>query len=69
MPLVYGVFKKKEKGFPDDSVVKNLPANQETRVWSLGEGNGNPLQYSCLGYPVDRGAWQATIHGVAKNQT
>ena len=33
---------------------------------SLGEGNGNPLQYSCLGNPVDRGALQATAHGVAK---
>ena len=33
---------------------------------SPGEGNGNPLQYSCLGNPVDRGAWGATVHGVAK---
>ena len=32
-------------------------------------GNGNPLQYSCLGNHMDRGAWQATIHGVAKSQT
>ena len=31
-----------------------------------GRGNGNPLQYSCLGNPMDRGAWQATIHGVIK---
>ena len=31
-----------------------------------GEGNGNPLQYSCLGNPMDRGGWQATIHGVTK---
>ena len=36
---------------------------------SPGEGNGNPFQYSCLGNPMDRGAWQATVHGVAKNQT
>ena len=36
---------------------------------SPGEGNGNPLQYSCLGNPVDRGAWGATVHGVAKSQT
>ena len=36
---------------------------------SLGEGNGNLLQYSCLGNPMDRGAWWATVHGVAKNQT
>ena len=34
-----------------------------------GVGNGNPLQYSCLENPMDTGAWQTTIHGVAKNQT
>ena len=34
-----------------------------------GEGNGNPLQYFCLENPMDRGAWQATVHGVAKSQT
>ena len=33
---------------------------------SLGEGNGDPLQYSCLGYPIDRGGWRATVHGVSK---
>ena len=36
---------------------------------SPGEGNGNTLQYSCLENPMDGGAWQATVHGVAKNQT
>ena len=36
---------------------------------SLGEGNGNPLQYSCLENLMDRGAWQTTVHGVAKSQT
>ena len=36
---------------------------------SPGEGNGNPLQHSCLEKPVDRGAWQATVHGVAKSLT
>ena len=36
---------------------------------SPGEGNGNPLQYSCLENPMDRGAWQATVHGVAKSDT
>ena len=35
---------------------------------STGEGNGNPLQYSCLGNPMDRVAWWATVHGVTKNQ-
>ena len=44
-------------------------------VQSLGqedppeEGNGNPLQYSCLENPMDRGAWQVTVHGVVKNRT
>ena len=36
---------------------------------SPGEENGNPLQYSCLENPMDRGAWQAIVHGVAKSQT
>ena len=36
---------------------------------SPGEGNGNPLQYSCLEYPMDRGAWWATVHRMAKSDT
>ena len=36
---------------------------------SPGEGNGNPLQFSCLENPIDRGAWQATVHGVAESDT
>ena len=36
---------------------------------SPGEGNGNPLQYSCLENPMDRGAWRATVRGVTKSQT
>ena len=36
---------------------------------SPGEENGNPLQYSCLENPMDRGAWQAVVHGVAMSQT
>src|SRR5574337_1229534 len=36
---------------------------------SSGEGNGNPLQYSCLENPMERGAWRATVHGVAKSWT
>ena len=39
------------------------------RKSSLGEGNGNPLQYSCLENPMDRGAWWAAVHGVAEGQT
>ena len=48
---------------------------QESWVRSLGwedpldEGNGNPLQYSCLENPMDRGAWRAILHGVAKSRT
>ena len=50
--------------------LKRLPAMQETWVGKItGEGNGNPLQYSCLGNPMDGGAWQATVHRVAKSQT
>ena len=55
-------------------VVKNPPANagdirKASSVLGLGEGNGNPVQYSCLGNPMDRGAWQATVHEVAKSWT
>ena len=59
-------------------MVKNLPANVgDIRDSGLipglgrspGAGNGNPLQYSCLENPMDRGAWWATVHGVAKSQT
>ena len=38
-------------------------------VYMFGEGNGNPLQYSCLENPMDRGAWWAVVHGVAKSRT
>ena len=59
-------------------VVKNLPVNAgDPRDAALipgserspGEGNGNPLPYSCLGNSTSRGAWQATVHGAAKSQT
>ena len=59
-------------GFPGGSAVKNLPANAgdtgsiSGSGRSPGGGNGNPLQYSCLGNPVGRGAWWATVHGVMK---
>ena len=47
--------------------VENLPAILETQIQFLG--NGNLLQYSCLGNWMDRGAWQATVHGVTESQT
>ena len=62
-------------GFSGGSEVKNPPANagDEGSISgsgrSLGEGNGYPCQYSCLGNPMDRGAWWATVHGVTKSQT
>ena len=65
-------------GFPGDSVVKNLVAMQELQKdkGSIprsgrfpGGRHGNPLQYSCLENPMDRGAWQATVHWVSKSRT
>ena len=63
------------KGFPGDSDSKesvhnvgdpgSIPASRR----SPGEGNGNPLQYSCLENSKDRRAWRATVHGVTKSQT
>ena len=59
-------------------VVKNLPANAGDirdagsvlgSGRSPGEGDGNPLQYSCLENPMDRGAWWSTVRGVTKNRT
>ena len=59
-------------------VVKNPPANAEDirdmgsipgSGSSPGEGRGNPLQYSCVENPMDRGTWLATVHGAAKSQT
>ena len=53
-------------------MVKNLPVNAGNvgliprLERSPGEGNGNPLQYSCLENPMETGAWQATVHGVVK---
>ena len=55
-----------------DRVVKNPRANAGDAGWipgsgrSPGEGNGNPLQYSCLGNPMNRGAWRAVAHGITK---
>ena len=65
-------------GFPGGSVVKNPPANageagDASSIPGSGRSPGgehpNPLQYPCFKNPMDRGAWQATVHGVAKSQT
>ena len=58
--------------FPGGAVVKNMPVNAEVAGsfpgWgrSPGIGNGNPQQYSCLEYPMDRGAWRTTVHAVVE---
>ena len=65
-------------GFPGSAVIKSLPASAGgTRDVGLipgsgrapGGGSGNPLQYSCLGNPMDREAWPATVYGVTKSWT
>ena len=59
-------------GFPGGSVVKNPPANAGDLGLIPGSGRfpgeskGNPLQYTCLENPMDRGAWQTTVHGIAR---
>ena len=61
-------------GLPSGTVVKNLSANagdaglipQSGR--SPGEGNGNPFQYSCLGNPMDKGTWRATVHSWGRKE-
>ena len=69
------VFDADRIAFPSGSVVMNPPAGAERVGWipgsrrAHGGGNGNPLQCSCLENPVDRGAWPATVHGVAKSWT
>ena len=77
--MLYNMNKQHCKSsFSDHPVVKNLPANAGDTGntasipgsgRSPGEGNGSPLWYCCLGNPVDRGAWQATVHRFTKSQT
>ena len=72
---VFNVYVCKYLGFLGGSVVKNPPANVGYMgsipglERSPGGGNGNPLQYSCLGNSMDRGTWWAAFHMVAKSQT
>ena len=73
---VFYILLTASRGFPGSSVVKSLPAVQEPQkdagsIPGLGRSpggrHGNPLQYSCLENPMDRGAWQATVHRAAKS--
>ena len=71
--VCHGIYRL--EGFPGGSVVKNLPANAGDMGLipgsgrSLGGGNDNPLQYFCLGNPMDRGDWQAIVYGFTKSET
>ena len=62
-------------GFPADSVDEESacnagdPSSVPGSERSLGEGNGKPLQYSCLENLIGRGAWQAAVHGITKSRT
>ena len=73
--LLFPFDSRKRKRLIQGSMLKNPPANVEDAGWipgsgrSPGGGNGNPLQYSCLVNPMDRGACWATVHGVVKSQT
>ena len=66
---------EREGGFPNGSAGKESACNAENTGLIPGlqrspiEGNGNPLEFSCLKNPMDRGAWWATVHGVANSQT
>ena len=68
-------YQQSHKGSPDNSAGKESACNagdQGSTLWSErspGEGNGNPLQYSCLEHPMDRGAWWAIVHGISKSRT
>ena len=72
MEILKKMSTKEILGFPGGSTVKNLSANAGDVGSILGsgrfprEGNGNPFQCSCLGYPRERGAWQAIVGGAAK---
>ena len=73
--VLYIVYMYIYTGFPGGSVLKNPPANAGDMGSipgsgrSPGEGNGNPLQYSCLENPMDGGPWKAAVRGVAKSET
>ena len=74
IPKLRLVKSKRILGFPGGSDGKEFACNVGSPGWipsqlgrSPGEGNGNPIQYSCLENPVDKTAWQAIVHGVTKS--
>ena len=74
-PIYFYSHLTRHTGFPGGSVVKNLPDNERDTGYimglgrSPGGGNDNPLRYSCLESPMDRGTWLATVYKVAKSRT
>ena len=70
--MLLGAGRLETWGFPSGSAVKKLTVMEKTQEMSgrfPGGGHGNSLQYSCLENPMERGAWQATVPGVAKSRT
>ena len=75
MPKILGISMERTRGSPGSSISKEsacsaadpglIPGLEK----SPGGGHGNPLQFSCLENPMDRGTWQATVHGVTKSWT
>jgi len=62
--------RQKEKGTAEDEMIRyhhRLSGHEFEQTLEDGEGNGTPLQYSCLENPMDRGAWWASVHGVAES--
>ena len=73
-PNMYDIYHSKYTGFPGVSVGKESACNARDLglsryICTPGEGNGNPLQCSCLENPRDGGAWWAAVYGVAQSQT
>ena len=71
---VEGIYERASEGLPGDSDGKESACNAGDSLVPAsgrfaGEGNGNPLQYSCLENSMDRGGWRATVHGVSKSQS
>ena len=61
--------RQKEQGFYELDVMNTSNTVADHQAGTLGEGNGTPLQYSCLENPMDGGAWWAAVHGVVKSRT
>ena len=69
LQLVFLRNEKREQVRSTDTLPQNMFTDMGATSVTIGKGNGNPLQCSCLENPVDRGAWWATVYGVAKSDT